>query len=177
MKEFFREIREVDNIESEENTDRKLPEHFQSTYQLRQNERYEAREYDYETDRFGRIVHCEGTLRLEEGKVNPVHQRNAGGESRLDTDDGGHLIARRFGGSERIDNLVPMDYHLNRGEYKHMENEWAEALAEGYSVEVKIKCNYTNDSFRPDSFSVYYRVTDMAGTIIEHGKRRFMNEE
>lgn len=46
----------------------------------------------------------------------------------METDEGGHLIATRFGGSEKIDNIVPMDIHVNRAEYKVIENEWASEL-------------------------------------------------
>ncbi|MBQ9082753.1 MAG: DNA/RNA non-specific endonuclease [Clostridia bacterium] len=99
-----------------ESARRELPEHFESTYTLRPNESYESNRYYYETDNRGRIKHCEGTLRLEEGKRYNNHQTHSGGEDRRERDEGGHLIARQFGGSGRIDNLVPMDFDLNHGE-------------------------------------------------------------
>lgn len=59
---------------------------------------------------------------------NQYAQRTVGGVDRLDTDDGGHLIANIFKGSGEIDNLVPMNATLNRSEYKTLENTWKNAL-------------------------------------------------
>ncbi len=148
--------------------------HFASTYRLKPNESYEANGYRYETDRFGRITLCEGTLRLEEGKRNTMHQTVAGGEYRLETDEGGHLIARRFGGSEKIDNLLPMDAHVNRVEYAGLEKEWADELERGGRVEVRVRCVYESDSGRPDAFLIKYKVTDAEG-FERFGIRRISN--
>ena len=62
----------------------------------------------YRTDHKGRIkeVYAED-LSLQDGGRNSYAQRTVGREDRLPDDDGGHLIARAFGGSKDIDNLVP----------------------------------------------------------------------
>lgn len=77
------------------------------------------------------------------------------------------MIATIFNGSGNIDNLVPMDSNLNRGKWKVMENEWKLALSppEPQKVEVKIKPIYGNDSQRPESFEVKYKIGD--GSWIE----------
>lgn len=137
--------------------------HFESTYSLKPNELYEVNKYSYETDRYGRIKRCEGHLRLEKGKRNTAHQTMAGGEYRLETDEGGHLIGRRFGGSERVDNLVPMGQNVNRYEYKELEDEWAKELEAGNKVDVKISCKYEAESTRPKAFIVKYKVTERDG--------------
>lgn len=149
----------IDNAENKKNS----KDHFESTYKLKPNEKYEAKGYQYETDKYGRITRCEGSLRLEEGKRNTDHQVRAGGEFRLEKDEGGHLIGRRFGGSEKIDNLVPMDHHVNGVVYKELENDWANELEKGNKVDVKISCRYSNDSLRPNEFVVKYSVTDENG--------------
>ncbi len=141
----------------------KLADHFESTYSLKPNENYESNEYRYETDRQGRIKRCEGTLRLEEGKRYNNHQVRVGGEDRLKTDEGGHLIASEFGGSGRVDNLVPMDGKLNHGEYRKMEEDWERSLKREETVNVKITCIYSDDSERPSAFKVKYEVTDKNG--------------
>ena len=41
---------------------------------------------------------------------------------------GGHLIAKIFGGSGELDNLVTMDKIVNRSDYRIMENQWKNAL-------------------------------------------------
>lgn len=143
--------------------DKRESTHFASTYTLKPNEQYEVNNYSYETDRYGRIQRCKGTLRLEDGKRNPDHQVRAGGEFRLENDEGGHLIARRFGGSEKIDNIVPMDSHVNRIEYKGIEDEWAKELEKGNIVDVKIRCKYEEDSMRPTAFIVKSKVTEQNG--------------
>lgn len=112
--------------------------------------------YKYTTDSQGRISRVEGELKLQKGKRNSNAQREIGQKK----DDGGHLIANRFGGSGEIDNLVPQNKHLNRsgGEWYKMEQEWANALKEGKKVEVDIQPIYSGTSTRPDSFSVHYKI-------------------
>lgn len=83
-----------------------------------------------------------------------------GGNDRLDDDDGGHLIATIFKGSGNMDNLVPMNSNLNRGEWKKLENEWANALNDGDKVRVKITPNYSGNSKRPDSVVIRYKIGD-----------------
>ena len=148
---------------NEQELDKPSKAHFEFTYSLKPNEQYEVNSYSYETDRYGRIKRCEGTLRLEEGKRNTAHQTKAGGEYRLENDEGGHLIGRRFGGSEKVDNIVPMDYDVNHHEYKELEDDWAEELEKGNKVDVKIRCKYEEESTRPTAFIVKYKVTVQDG--------------
>lgn len=172
--EILEDSEELLEVESERKQFQK--KHFESTYTLRPNENYEANGYSYETDKLGRIKRCEGTLRLEDGKRNPDHQVHVGGEYRLDTDEGGHLIARRFGGSEKVDNLAPMEYHVNHYEYKELEDDWAAELKKGSSVDVKIQCRYFGESTRPTDFIVKYQVTDSNG-FVRNEMRRINNQE
>ena len=81
-----------------------------------------------------------------------------GREDRLADDEGGYLIASIFKGSGNIDNLVPMNPNLNKGEWKKLENSWADALKQGDKVKVKITPNYKGDSKRPDSFEIKYKI-------------------
>lgn len=154
---------EVERSECESNKECKP--HFATTYSLRPNEKYEVNRYSYETDRYGHIKRAEGTLRLEEGKRNPDHQVKAGGEYRLEHDEGGHLIGTRFGGSEKVDNIVPMDYDVNRHEYKKIENEWEDEIKAGNKVDVQIRCKYEEESSRPTAFIVKYQVTEPNGFV------------
>ena len=187
------EISEEDHLEDEK---LESPEksHFDEAGNLKPNEKYEVNGYEYETDSKGRIKHCEGDLRLEDGKRNPAAQREVGGADRHtgdgveydlnDRDDGGHLIATRFGGSGEKDNLVAQNYNLNRGEYKKMENGWANTLEEKdgdgnsrYNVHVEIKPVYRGDSERPGAFIVNETITDReSGEVISRQTRRFRND-
>lgn len=76
------------------------------------------------------------------------------------TDDGGHLIAREFGGSPDIDNLVPMNRILNRsGEWRKMEHNIKKLMESGKKLkDYNVKINYIGKSSRPRSFEVSYRV-------------------
>ena len=111
------------------------------------------------TDSSGRISTVEGSLDAGKAKRNAYAQRTVGKDNgRLDTDDGGHLIASIFKGSGNLDNLVPMDATLNRGDWKAMENSWAKALEKGRNVEVRINPIYGGTSQRPISFHVEYKI-------------------
>ena len=90
----------------------------------------------YRTDHKGRIkeVYADD-LSLHDGERNSYAQRTVGREDRLPDDDGGHLIARAFGGSKDIDNLVPQSKYINRsfkenGEWYKLEKGWQKAIKE-----------------------------------------------
>ena len=123
---------------------------------------YEVNGYKYQTDELGRIIYCEGTLRLEEGERNTYAQKVVGREDRETTDEGGHLVATIFGGSGDIDNLVPMDSNLNKGEWKKLENTWKKALEADppQEVHVTIMPVFEGDSQRPTAFDVEYQIGD-----------------
>jgi len=114
-----------------------------------------GRNYTYETDSHGRIVKVTASnLELKTRSNRLEHQRNTP-EKEL-TDDSGHLIGDRFGGSNKLDNLISQDSHINQVEYKKLENEWEKALKEGKSVSVDIEVQYEGDSKRPTGFNVTY---------------------
>ena len=127
---------------------------------LKPNTEYEVNGYKYQTDEKGRIIICEGTLKLEDGERNAYDQKIVGREDKKKTDDGGHLVATIFGGSGDIDNLVPMDSNLNRGEWRKLENIWRDALeAEPpQEVHVTIMPVYEDDSQRPTAFDIEYQI-------------------
>ncbi len=138
---------------------------------LKPNIEYKSKEgYNYKTDGHGRIFSAEGTLKLGDGKRNNYAQRTVGRDSRLPDDEGGHLIASIFQGSGNLDNLVPMNGNLNKGEWKKLENTWANALRQGDEVRVKILPNYMGDSQRPVSFNIKYKIGEDEWEI-----RRFDN--
>lgn len=149
------EVEDEDEIET--------PSHFNEDGSLKENENYEVNQYFYQTDEHGRLESCAGNLRLEKGTRNAQAQREVGGEDREEYDDGGHLIASRFGGSGEIDNLVPMSQDINRpgGEWYELEDSWADELDKGNEVNVQIYIEYDDDeSQRPSGFDVMYTVKD-----------------
>ena len=128
---------------------------------LKPNIQYTTPEgYTYRTDELGRIISCEGTLQKGLAERNKYAQRTVGGKDRLPDDEGGHLIASIFKGSGDIDNLVPMDSNLNKGEWKKLEKDWKDALDNGDEVKVKITPIYDGDSKRPVRFKIKYKIAD-----------------
>ena len=129
---------------------------------LKPNAVYEKNGYTYVTDELNRPKSISGYLVDKEGTRTKL-QTDIGklGE---EGDEGGHLIATRFNGPSDAFNLVPQDSSLNRGEWKKMENEWADFLKKGNDVEIVITPAYLNsESIRPSSFWVEYAVIDPKG--------------
>lgn len=118
--------------------------------------KYEKNGYTFETDELGRPTAVGGHLKLETGPRSQ-QQREVGHQGK-ETDEGGHLIATRFDGPPDGFNLVPQDVNLNRGAWKAMENDWAEALEEDQPVEVAITPVYLGETKRPDGFDVIYQI-------------------
>lgn len=142
--------------------------------ELLPNNEYTVRGYEYKTDENGRIISASGDLHWKdhEGRLpleTPIQTIGKGSE-RPD-DDRGHLIADEFNGSNGIENLVPMNSELNRnGDYRKLEKEWEQALKDGKSVNVEIEPQYSDDSRRPDSFIVGYKIDG------EYYEKSFANE-
>lgn len=116
------------------------------------------KEYKYETDELGRVSKASGELSLEKGERSPSAQLEAGGDDRLDTDDGGHLIGTRFAGSGEAENLVPMDRRVNRKVYKSFENAWADALEDEKTVDVAVEAYYSDEGLRPSAIMGRYSI-------------------
>ena len=123
--------------------------------ELPRNAEYESNGYLYKTDDKGRIVSAEGTLHMKdrEGRL-PISvsiEQIGRGDQRSD-DDRGHLIGDHFGGSNKMDNLVPLNKDLNRGDYLAMEREMADAVKDGKTVYFKVEPRYEGESARPSMF-------------------------
>lgn len=129
---------------------------------------YEMNGYQYEKNADGQILYAGGDLKLEEAERNNYAQRIAGGEYRHELDDGGHLIATRFGGSGELDNLVAEDRTVNRGAFKTFENQWAKELEDGNQVHVDITPLYHGDSERPDTIMGKAEITSGEDTVTDY---------
>ena len=51
-----------------------------------------------------------------------------------------------------MDNLVPLNKDLNRGDYLAMEREMADAVKDGKTVYFKVEPRYEGESARPSMF-------------------------
>lgn len=102
-------------------------------------------------------------MEINERKRDSKAQKAAGGNLRRDTDDGGHLIGARFGGLSLEGNLFPQDANLNRGEYKRLENAWAQLLKDGNEVYVDINVSSASKT-REDAIYGSYTVIRSNGS-------------
>lgn len=128
---------------------------------LRPNATFEVNGYIYKTDEQGRVVSAEGKLKMRspdyERKMEDV--RKMEDQDYRDGDDRGHLIGHQFGGSDRLENLVPMDSELNQhGDFAKIEKMLADAVKDGAEVYVKIEPVYEGDSNRPVGFKITYTI-------------------
>ena len=126
---------------------------------LEPNADYRVNGYHYATDGSGRVTSVEGRLDLQTADRNGYQQRVSGREDRLPNDQGGHLIASIFNGPGDRLNMVPMNGNFNMGAWRSMESRFADALAAGRSVDVRVEAIYPADSARPSGF-VVTSVTD-----------------
>lgn len=129
--------------------------------QLLSNSTYELNGYKYETDDQGRIVSAEGKLHLKEDRDRlPIKDsiEAVGKGDQKGGDDRGHLIGDQFDGSNGLENLVPQDSNINRGDFKNFENELAREVKAGNEVYVKVEPVYDGNSNRPSCIVVTYSI-------------------
>lgn len=132
------------------------------------NTTFEVNGYQYEADDQGRVISAEGKLRMRA----PDYERNMEDVRKIDNqeyksgDDRGHVIAHQFGGSDKLENLVPMDAKLNQGDYAKLENTLADAVKDGADVRLKVEPVYENDSTRPSEFKVSYSIDGDRDVIV-----------
>ena len=124
------------------------------------NNSFEINGYHYETDDKGRVKTAEGKLRMRDPDYvrNMEDTRSIEGQEYKSSDDRGHLIGHQFGGSDKLENLVPMDSKLNQGDFVKLENTLADAVKDGADVRLKVEPVYESDSTRPTEFRVTYSI-------------------
>lgn len=136
--------------------------------ELKPNAEFERNGYRYKTDERGRVVSAEGKLKMRDPdyKRDMEKVRTMDSKEYKDTDDMGHVIGHQFGGSDKLENLVPMDAKLNRGDFAKLENTLADAVKNGADVRMKVEPVYEGDSMRPTEFRVSYSVDGEKDAVI-----------
>lgn len=129
---------------------------------------FEIKGYKYKTDDKGRTVSAEGKLRLCDSDYTRSMEevKKIDGQEYKSGDDRGHLIAHRFGGSDKLENLVPMDAKLNRNGFAKLENIFADAVTAGADVRLKVEPVYKSDSTRPDEFRISYSIDGEKDVVV-----------
>ena len=119
-------------------------------YELMPDCEYTIDGVTYKTDSLGRIVLCDGNATsTPDGERDEKAQKMAGGEDRIPGDQGGHILARIFGGAKGIENMLAMrGTAINQSVYKRMENEIGKALEDGKEVHAHVDVEYEGDSQR-----------------------------
>ncbi len=118
-----------------------------------------ANGYNFETDGVGRPGKIYGQIRMDPAQKRSRRlQRDAGKPIREPADDGGHYIAREFGGPNIPENHFPQNSTINRSDYRKLENKWKRAAQRGDKVDVVIVPKYTGLSKRPDSLEITYTI-------------------
>lgn len=125
---------------------------------LAPSSKYEINGYKYETDEQGRIISASGKLRLRDPNYNRKMEKvqDYEGQDYQEGDDRGHLIGHQFGGSDRLENLVPQDAKINQNDFRNFECELAKQVKDGKDVEVLVEPIYEGDSNRPVAIVVAY---------------------
>ena len=116
-------------------------EKYREGNSLEPNTIFEKNGYTYQTDDMGRVISAEGKLQVKDhkGRNEMPDTRDVVAHGKMaDGDDRGHLIADRFNGSGELENLVPMEGKLNKGDYAKLEDTLAEAVKDGADVRMKV---------------------------------------
>jgi hypothetical protein len=109
----------------------------------------------YVTDSLGRVTKAEGLLDVSKIDRN-VYQQLIAGKVGGEGYEGGHLIATLFGGAGEKINLIPQLTTVNRGEFRVLEKDWADAIRAGKEVKVEVSPIYVGASKVPDEVRVSY---------------------
>lgn len=110
--------------------------------------------HTYLTDTNGRVKEV-GAERNGAKMDRNGYQQGCVGKCGEAGDEGGHLIAAALGGAGDRINIVPQASTLNRGDWRAMEREFAQALKEGKTVSMKIEVGYpAGGGERPSVFRV-----------------------
>ena len=113
---------------------------------------------------------------LEERHRDLIAQKEAGGECRRPSDQGGDLLAIAMGGRSVGENLVAMEGKVNQGgEYKSLELGLISKLKAGNDVYVEISTINNDASQRPDHILYNWVSRDREGTL-DYGCEAFINE-
>lgn len=130
--------------------------------------------YRYHTDAQSRVTRVEGELQLDYDQPRWPHRQDTvvrengeKGAGVTDPDQGGHLIARMFGGPAESINLVPMRGSINQGTWGQMEQQVENWLKDGYQVHADIRLHYPDEGLtrRPDRLDVQLTLTDPDGNV------------
>lgn len=127
---------------------------------------YDVDGFLYKTDNLGRVYKTNADLddvvrvRLGNQQIRAIDVK----DGVRGVDQGGHIVASRFFGPGEQINMYPMVDKLNLGEWKRMENSWADAMVAGKDVKVEVRAIFEGESARPSKFEVDYWIDGIKET-------------
>ena len=124
-------------------------------YHVLPNTKYTVNGYTYQSDEKGRIIHCEGSLKVKDGSRASLNAKVSGMGKK---DQRGHILADIFGGSNQNDNLVAQLQSINQGAYKTLELNLASMVSSGHDVYGDYTLDYPTSSKRPSAITVNYSI-------------------
>ncbi len=141
---------------------------FRKGNQMLPNTTYQRNGYTYQTDSLGRVISTGGKLTLNvHGQTNRNMKDSLdiiGKGNQKETDDRGHLVGHQFNGADSLENMVPQDCKINRGEYRRLEDYLAFQVKQGKAVTVSIIPMYSQDSYRPHGIFYFYNIDGKENT-------------
>ena len=154
---------------------------------LNPNTTYVCGDSKYQTDEQGRVVMAVAKVNVTKAKRPTLQNKdvkdritnNVDENGKADNDDRGHVIAHVLGGSSDEINLLAQNFHLNRSEYRSLENEAQKAKEEdenkGKEVYMIVEIIYPdNDTKRPES---YIASVEVQGEKKPRACKNFLNRK
>lgn len=123
--------------------------------------------YTFTTDSEGRTISASGKLTINlDDKRNMEEKEKVGKGESKEGDDRGHLIAHQFNGSDKMENLVPQNFRINRGAYKNLEDDLRKHLDKGEEVIVTVLPYYNQFKNRPDGIFYSYTINGVSRIVL-----------
>ncbi|WP_367871873.1 DNA/RNA non-specific endonuclease [Luteolibacter sp. Populi] len=130
--------------------------------------------YRFFLDKLGRTIRVMAKLKSNRNqKRSKKEQLEAGGEYRLSSDEGGHILARIFNGPLGKYNHFAQDRNLNRGKYRTLEKQLDILLQTEQDVETEIKVFYRGKSLRPSRLRIKVSIDGRKPMIVEFANRKY----
>ena len=137
---------------------------------LIRNNRFQINGYEYETDNHGRTIVASGKLSINELGQEDRNMTDSkeviGKGDEQEQDDRGHLIGHQFNGSDRMENLVPQDWRINRKSFRKLEDSLAGQVKTGHDVSVSVIPFYGNDTRRPAGIFYFYNIDGVSNIVL-----------
>ena len=137
-------------------------------------------QFEWKTNDQGQTVVATATLReyYTHAERSP-EELAAQDQSRArgtEDDHAGHIIGHRFVLDQGLQNMFPQNGNFNTSAYKTLENELADWIDAGCTVEINVRLDQYQNG-RPEKIGVYYQVTNPeTGQVVYEKQTRFANE-